>query len=644
MMCHLLVLSPLVQSPEYNLIRIERTNEPKDDAQFIASGPYKGIVINKLTNDYEAYPTEFPCSFSVWISSDGGQTLRQEIRSFRFCFYSDVPATNRAALSNRFVRNLLEDTFPKDYANFFKSLLRLMQNDFSQLRAIDVELKFAVGKEQMPMPSAKQLANDGEMENLSSGHVQEALEHAYPNSVQEEVLAYSLRCTLDELQTFLDQLESDGIVERVPDQSGEWIRKASNVPQPNFVAKNPPKIALITCLFPEKLCVDTIVENSSTEHKYSNTGDSNIFTEGEIAGHRIVATKLSMIGTDREAATSAGSITTRLLGKYQHVEHVIIVGVAGGQAHLTDPEMHIRLGDVVISQEEMDENATDGRIGAYVYAHNIESDPKAKEIRFEVHNLSPKVNALAAAVRNANKLRFLDAWHANAQSLIGRLNDKHRDQQLDFSRPPATSDVILQLTNNGNILVFPHPNESRTNPLYHLGPVGSMVTFYKRPDEDEDSNKKQKPPTPPLKPTNRFSFGKGNQNGPSVDNTNGVGSNGPMLSPGNVGDESNDSEEKAKESAADTSLNSESATDGSRDVRLVNERLREKFRLHYHLRAFDAGFDAVIAAIEGSRVDSWLLVRGVSDYQQGSSKQGKVWQNYAAANAVALVETILQNI
>lgn len=114
--------------------------------------------------------------------------------------------------------------------------------------------------------------------------------------------------------------------------------------------------------------------------RYSNTGDSNIFTEGicwvqfrpywlafhslsptgEIAGHRIVATKvtqpkchdhlifqppppmvlqLSMIGTDREAATSAGSITTRLLGKYQHVEHVIIVGVAGGQAHLTDPEM-----------------------------------------------------------------------------------------------------------------------------------------------------------------------------------------------------------------------------------------------------------------------------------------------------------------
>uniref|UniRef100_A0A914IC73 Nucleoside phosphorylase domain-containing protein n=1 Tax=Globodera rostochiensis TaxID=31243 RepID=A0A914IC73_GLORO len=644
-MCHLLILSPLVQSSDYNLIRIERTNDTKNEAQFIAGGPYQGIVVNKMSSDYEEYPTEFPCSFSVWISSDGGQNLRQEIRSFRFCFYAEVPAANRAELSNRFVRSLFEETFPKDYSNFFKTLLRIMQNDFFQLRAIDVELKFAVGKEQMPMPSAKQLANDGEMENLSSGHVQEALEHAYPNSVQEEVLAFSLRCTLDELQGFLEQLESDGIVEKVPDQPGEWIRKACIVPPPHFVAKNPPKIALITCLFPEKLCVDTIVENSSTEHKYSNTGDSNIFTEGEIAGHRVVATKLSMIGTDREAATSAGSITTRLLGKYQHVEHVIIVGVAGGQAHLTDPEMHIRLGDVVVSDGEIDDDATGRQHGAYVYAYNIESDSKAKEMRFEVQNLSPKVNTLAGAVRNANKENFLGAWHANASSLIDRLNEKHKDQQLDFSRPPSTSDVILQLTKSGNVLVFPHPNESRCTPLYHLGPIGSMVTFYKRPDDDDDGIKKQSPPTAPLKPTNRFGFRKGTQNLNAE--SNGVGAPKQNTAATLSGDElETDGNAKEKENAGgNISLGSESADGGgTKEVRLVNERLREKFRLNYHLRAFDAGFDSVIAAIEGSRVDSWVLVRGVSDYQQGSSKQGKVWQNYAAANAVALVETILQNI
>jgi hypothetical protein len=32
-----------------------------------------------------------------------------------------------------------------------------------------------------------------------------------------------------------------------------------------------------------------------------------------------------MIGDSREAITSAGSITTRLLGAFPHVEHVIVV-------------------------------------------------------------------------------------------------------------------------------------------------------------------------------------------------------------------------------------------------------------------------------------------------------------------------------
>jgi hypothetical protein len=46
-----------------------------------------------------------------------------------------------------------------------------------------------------------------------------------------------------------------------------------------------------------------------------------------------------MIGGDRMAATSSGSITTRLLGAFQHVDHVIIVGIGGGIPHYTDPEM-----------------------------------------------------------------------------------------------------------------------------------------------------------------------------------------------------------------------------------------------------------------------------------------------------------------
>lgn len=54
--------------------------------------------------------------------------------------------------------------------------------------------------------------------------MKEALEHAYPNSVTEEDLAISLRCTLDEVKTFLAILEKESQIESV--QAGEWIRKA----------------------------------------------------------------------------------------------------------------------------------------------------------------------------------------------------------------------------------------------------------------------------------------------------------------------------------------------------------------------------------------------------------------------------------
>lgn len=47
------------------------------------------------------------------------------------------------------------------------------------------------------------------------------------------------------------------------------------------------------------------------------------------------------------ALTAAGSITTRLLGNFQDIEHVFVVGVGGGVAHYTDGEKHVRLGQLI---------------------------------------------------------------------------------------------------------------------------------------------------------------------------------------------------------------------------------------------------------------------------------------------------------
>lgn len=114
-------------------------------------------------------------------------------------------------------------------------------------------------------------------------------------------------------------------------------------------------------------------------------GESNVYTLGNIGGHRIVCTKLPTVGHTREAMTAAGNTTTRLLGTrnvslflsfffnpcfyssflilyacsyaifrsrtgtFQKVDYVFLVGVGGGVPHYTDYNKHVRLGDVVIS-------------------------------------------------------------------------------------------------------------------------------------------------------------------------------------------------------------------------------------------------------------------------------------------------------
>lgn len=74
-----------------------------------------------------------------------------------------------------------------------------------------------------------------------------------------------------------------------------------------------------------------------------------MYTLGNIGAHRIVSTKLPSVGSTREAMTAAGNTMTRLLGTFQKIDYVFIVGVAGGIPHFTDFKKHVRLGDVVIS-------------------------------------------------------------------------------------------------------------------------------------------------------------------------------------------------------------------------------------------------------------------------------------------------------
>jgi hypothetical protein len=205
---------------------------------------------------------------------------------------------------------------------------------------------------------------------------------------------------------------------------------------------------------------------------------------------------------------------------------------------------------------------------------------------------------------------FMAEWQNTARDIINRENET---SDLNFSRPPPETDILalpvgmflsieffclliisIVVKNNrflsqndfckflggGNVVVVPHPNQERITSTIHLGPVGAMSSIARTP-----------PPE-------------------AGDAPNGV----THLKKTPV---------QAKIQPSPTKTH-----DSETDVQYSNLilQLRDKFAAENNVKAFDAGFDSVIAAIHGSRIDSWVLIRGIADYQQGSSRSGRQWQ------------------
>ena len=70
-----------------------------------------------------------------------------------------------------------------------------------------------------------------------------------------------------------------------------------------------------------------------------------------------------------------------------------------------------------------------------------------------------------------------------------------------------------------------------------------------------------------------------------------------------------------------------------------NDRLRMEFAENTGVKAYDAEFGPVLDAIEGSRRASYLVIRGVADYVDGT--KNKEWQPYAALAAAAYMKAII---
>lgn len=559
-------MTPKCKTHNSTTLIIERRKIAKtSDKMHVAGGEHTGIIINKeaATENGVVCPSQLSLEFRVFLVNKETGKHTQESRTIRFWFRESKPAQDetdggQAGVAQDFFRELVSpQEFPRDYVGFIKKIMKLMQHNFNSILKLEVELKQL--EEPIDVPTRPLSAEEnslGHITLLTVEKVLEIVESSYPNPVTIKDIAKENGWDEEEVAQCISALQSRQLLKAM--DHGAFTRQQSHdahqvtiVKQmPTVASSKQPTIAIITAQYCEKLAVDAMIENKETFVRYTTVGESNVYTLGNIGAHRIVCTKLPSVGHTREAMTAAGNTTTRLLGTFQKVDYVFLVGVGGGVPHYTDYNRHVRLGDVVISSPVKNKNI-------YFYCESAKSTEKGNE--FEIKPYSPsnvKLQEIAMQLKSST-----DSDSGSTPPWMNYLRDglnilgSHQEES-DFKMPNSDTDKLYMSIGEKDLIEVAHPipqDSSRKRlegcPRIHLSTIAS----------------------------------------------------------------------------------------GRQVVR--DDRLRQQLANQVGALAFDCEFDTVIESILGNCKDSFVIIRGISDYKDGTRR--KEWQPYASLAAASVMKAIV---
>ncbi|XP_043604550.1 uncharacterized protein LOC122577332 isoform X3 [Bombus pyrosoma] len=582
-----IVMTPKCKTANSTTLIIERqalkppTENGNENNVHIAGGDHKGIVINKqavaVTNG-EIHPAHLCLQFRVFLVSAQSGKHTQESRTLQFWFVDTLSEAEHPSVAQEFFRELVTpQEFPRDYVGFIKKIMKLMLHKYSTIKKIEVELKQLEEPVSLPtrpsdtghilftvLPykkiSWKSVSTDetviGQVVELTLEKVLELIESAYPNPITVTDIAKEHGWDSSAVEIKLKELQEKGVVKAM--EHGAFTRVVHQDTQiqvvkqmPTMASAKQPTIAIITAQYCEKLAVDSMIENKETFVRYTTVGESNVYTLGNIGAHRIVCTKLPTVGHTREAMTAAGNTTTRLLGTFQKVDFVFLIGIGGGVPHYTDYNKHVRLGDVVISYP-----IPLNKKYIYVYCESAKTN-ESGDYHFETKEYCPPnlcLQEIAVNLKDQSENETNPPW----QTYLKEGSDILTNQtEHDFKPPPPESDKLYMAIGERDVIEVAHPTapadaaNKRTNgcPRIHLAPVAS----------------------------------------------------------------------------------------GRHIAR--DDQLRQKFAARFGALAFDAEMDAVVESILGNCRESFAVIRGISDYKDGS--RIKEWQPYASLAAASVMKSII---
>ncbi|XP_058064092.1 uncharacterized protein LOC131213896 isoform X1 [Anopheles bellator] len=578
------VMTPLGKTNTSTVLIIERKLvQSVAKGTHVAGGDHLGIIVNKdkMAGGQAAEqrdPPQLNLEFRVFLVSANTGQHSQESRHIKFWFRPWLTSDDvQAKVAQEFFRDLVSPKeFPRDYVGFIKKIMKLLQKGYNEVQALQIELRML---EEMSTPPSRPLSFEDtqyEFVPLTPEKILELIEQAFPNPITPEDLAKDYGWTEEDVLAVMLVLKERGLIKSMEYNSFTRIHHGDQeikiVKQmPTISSSKQPTIAIVTAQYCEKVAVDVMLENKETFVRYTTVGnsreknvdvpdqqrrkknrfgESNVYTLGNIGAHRIVSTKLPSVGSTREAMTAAGNTTTRLLGTFQKVDYVFIVGVAGGIPHYTDYRKHVRLGDVVIACSALEGTKNSQQYHKpYCYVYSTLD---------EVKKYNPQIDTLQTIARtlvssNDTKKPWVEYIRQGQQQLSER-------NESDFSRPASNTDKLYMNIGNKDVIEVAHP----------------MPTA----QDDTDTTVSSPPQT--------------------------------RLHTGPIG-------------CGYDLIRSDSA--------------RSHYAQAYNLLATDIEMNSVLDSIVGNCRDSFILVKGIADYKDGTTS--KKWQNHASLAAAAVMKTII---
>jgi len=569
-----IVMTPKKKTSNSTTLAMERKaiqtagEKSKKTSLHVAGGEHSGIVINKeVEADAEQSPAHLCLEFRVFLVNTSSGKHAQEKRVLSYWFKQEFPPVQRPRYAQDFFKQLVSPTeFPRDYVGFIKKIMKLMQLSFPMFRKIEVELTqekeidsipdrptcagallFTVGLVQ-PTVSAEPSA----LPDATEEAVLDMIEASYPNPILLDALCRNFTSDEVTVRQILSELQLQKKIKAMENNLNAFTRvqgEKENITvvkqMPKVEAAKQPTIAIITGQYFEKMAMDSMMTNRQTFVRYATVGETVAYTLGDIGGHRCVVTKLPMTGHTREASIASGSSTTRLLGTFQGVEYVLIVGVGGGVPHYTDYSRHVRLGDVVLAAPNKE-----GQRFIYQYCQAAEVR-QGGEVVFETKSwCPPELQLQLLGEELVNDRSWLEGYEESVKELEGD----------GWSRPDQSTDKLFMSIGGGDLIEVGHPTPTQGTEdprasgmsVLHIGPVAA-----------------------------------------------------------------------------------------GRGVAL-DDQLRQEFAYKNGVLAYDSELDAAVESIYGNRKDHYMLIRGISDYKDGTRR--KEWQQYAALVAASAAKKIIQSI